>query len=162
MTRYRLTTSLWLPRRRQEVFDFFADAGNLDALTPPWLRFRILTPLPIAMQEGALIAYRLRLHGVPIRWLTEITAWEPPVRFVDTQRRGPYLEWIHEHQFNEEGEGVRVDDVVHYRVPGGALIHRWFVEGDLRRIFDYRQRALFQALSLAGSPPGPVLIARVP
>lgn len=160
MPGYQLSTSLWVPRPRRDVFDFFADAGNLDALTPPWLRFRILTPLPIAMCQGALIAYRLRLHGIPIRWLTEITTWEPPLRFVDTQRRGPYLDWVHEHRFSEEGQGTRVDDLVRYRVPGGALAHTLFVEYDLRRIFDFRQRTLLDAFGQPGAQPGPVRIAK--
>lgn len=162
MSRYQLTTSLRLPRAVPQVFEFFADAGNLDALTPPWLRFRILTPLPIAMREGALIAYRLRLRGIPIRWLTEITVWEPPSRFVDTQRRGPYLEWVHEHRFTEEEGGTRVDDVVLYRVPGGALAHRLCVAHELRRIFGFRQRALLDAFGLPETQPGPVLITAAP
>jgi ligand-binding SRPBCC domain-containing protein len=94
---FTLETRLFLPRPLEIVFPFFADAGNLEILTPPWLRFEIVTPRPIAMRAGALIEYRLRLHGVPLRWQSEITAWEPPHRFVDEQRRGPYRAWIHEH-----------------------------------------------------------------
>ncbi len=135
---YLLTSSTVLPRPREEVFAFFADAGNLETLTPPLLRFEILTPLPVAMHPGALIDYRLRLHGVPITWRTEITEWQPPFRFVDRQLRGPYRLWHHEHTFEEVAGGTLATDRVHYAflpVPG---VHRLFVEPDLRRIFGYR------------------------
>src|SRR5579871_5848818 len=87
----------FLPRPLEEVFPFFADAGNLPILTPPWLHFHILTTRPIEMRRGALIDYRLRIHGLPIRWQSEIVEWDPPHRFVDEQRRGPYRLWHHEH-----------------------------------------------------------------
>lgn len=135
---YLLTCSTVLPRRRAEVFEFFADAGNLETLTPPLLRFQILTPLPIALRPGALIDYRLRLHGVPIRWRTEITEWEPPLRFVDQQLRGPYRLWHHEHTFEEVEGGTLATDRVHYAFLPVLGVHRLFVEPDLRRIFAYR------------------------
>ncbi len=137
---------LFLVHPLEIVFPFFADAGNLETLTPPWLRFEILTPLPIHMSAGALIEYRLRLHGLPLRWQSEITAWEPPHRFVDEQRRGPYRQWIHEHTFIERDGGSEVRDFVRYSVLGGRLADFLFVQHDVRRIFEYRAwklRALF-------------------
>ncbi len=129
---------LFLPHPLEKVFPFFADAGNLETLTPSWLRFEILTPLPIHMRAGALIEYRLRLHGIPLRWQSEITAWEPPRRFVDEQRRGPYRQWIHEHTFTERDGGSEVRDFVRYSVSGGRLVDFLFVRHDVRRIFEYR------------------------
>jgi ligand-binding SRPBCC domain-containing protein len=137
-----LATEAWLPRPLAEVFAFFADAGNLDVLTPPWLRFEILTPRPIQMRVGALIDYRLRLRGLPLRWQSEITAWQPPHRFVDEQRRGPYRAWIHEHTFIERDGGTLVGDRIRYAVPGGALVNTLFVRRDVEKIFKYRQARL--------------------
>jgi len=133
---------LFLPRPLEIVFPFFADAGNLETLTPPWLRFEILAPRPIQMRAGAVIEYSLRLHGVPLRWQSEITAWEPPHRFVDEQRRGPYRVWIHEHTFAERHVGCEVRDHVSYAVPGGRLVDFLFVRHDVRQIFEYRVRKL--------------------
>lgn len=112
---------LLVPRPRSEVFSFFADAQNLQALTPPWVHFRILTTCPIKMGKGCLIDYKLRIHGLPVRWQTEITAWEPPFRFVDEQRRGPYQLWVHEHVFEDRPGGTLVLDRVRYAVLGGAI-----------------------------------------
>lgn len=145
---YELRTRVRLPRSRPEVFAFFADAGNLEAITPPWLHFHIETPQPIGMRQGALIDYRLRLHGIPIRWKTQITAWDPPRRFVDEQIRGPYRLWVHEHTFIEDGEGTVVEDYVRYAVPFGWLADRLVVARDLKAIFGYREERLkevFQA-----------------
>ncbi|HEX4337577.1 MAG TPA: SRPBCC family protein [Polyangiaceae bacterium] len=137
-----LETEQTLPRPLSEVFPFFADAFNLEKLTPPFLSFSIIGTEPIEMRVGALIDYRLRLHGLPFRWRTAITAWEPPYRFVDEQLRGPYRLWRHEHRFTaKDGETV-VSDHVTYKVPGGALIDRLFVERDVVKIFGYRFEAL--------------------
>lgn len=141
---FRLLTETRLPAPRSEVFAFFADAHNLEQITPPWLRFQVLTPRPIAMRKGALIDYQLRLHGFPLRWRTEIGAWEPPFRFIDQQLRGPYRYWIHEHTFYDEGAHTLMRDQVDYAVPGGALAHRLFVRRDVTRIFDYRRRVMIE------------------
>lgn len=151
MTDRTLHQSTFVARPRAEVFEFFADPGNLELLTPPWLSFRILTPPPIAMCAGLRIDYRIALHGLPLRWQSEITAWEPPFRFVDEQRRGPYRLWIHEHRFLERDGGTEIVDQVRYAAPGGRLVERLFVDRDLARIFDYR-RARIAAL-LAGDGP---------
>ncbi len=141
---FRLESELWVPRPRAEVFAFFANASNLEPLTPPFLNFQILTPSPIEMRVGLRIDYRLRLHGLPLRWQSEITAWEPPHRFVDEQRRGPYRHWVHEHRFEERQGGTQVFDSVQYAVYGGFLIERLFVRRDVENIFAYRQRRLLE------------------
>lgn len=135
---------LWLPRPVDEVFGFFSDAQNLQQITPDWLHFSTLTPGPIRMERGALIDYRLRLRGIPMRWQTEITAWEPPRRFVDEQRRGPYRVWIHEHQFKAVNGGTLASDLVQYAVPGGALVNWLFVRRDVQRIFEFRRLKLLE------------------
>lgn len=142
MSERTFETEISLPRPVEEVFRFFADAANLERLTPPWLAFRILTPQPIAMREGTRIDYRLSLHGLPLRWTSEITAWEPPHRFVDEQRRGPYRKWVHEHRFEESAGGTLVRDRVRYAVPGGYLVDRLLVRRDLHKIFSYRHQRL--------------------
>ncbi|UCF19022.1 MAG: SRPBCC family protein [Gemmatimonadota bacterium] len=146
---YLLEARIWLPRPVEEVFEFFCDAGNLETITPPFLRFEILTPLPLTMRAGTLIDYRLRLRGIPVRWRTEITAWEPPTRFVDEQRRGPYRWWIHEHRFGERAGGTEMVDRVRYGVPGGPLVNGLFVARDLRRIFEYRGREIERTYAAA-------------
>lgn len=136
------TVEQWLPRTPDAVFPFFADAHNLQRLTPPWLHFQVLTPPPIQMRSGTRIDYRLRVHGMPVRWQSEITAWEPPLRFVDEQRRGPYRAWRHEHRFEARDGGTLAIDRVDYAAPGGALVEQLLIERDLRAIFAYRQRRL--------------------
>lgn len=142
MTTHTLTAELWLPQPRDLVFTFFADARNLEAITPPLLHFEIVTPSPIFMRVGARIDYRLRLHGIPLRWQSEITAWDPPLRFVDEQRRGPYRQWIHTHEFEERDGGTLCRDHVVYAVPGGRIINWLLVRRDVERIFTYRQTVL--------------------
>lgn len=137
-----LNAELFLPKAIDGVFEFFGDAFNLEQITPPFLRFEVQTPRPIRMAAGTLIDYRLKVRGVPLRWRSEITAWEPPFRFVDEQRRGPYRLWHHEHTFQAVEGGTIVRDTVTYRVPGGRLVNRLFIAPDLRRIFQYRRDAL--------------------
>jgi ligand-binding SRPBCC domain-containing protein len=132
-----------LPGTPDEVFPFFADAGNLEAITPPWLAFRVITPRPIELRVGALIEYRLTLHRLRINWLTRIEEWEPGERFVDAQLSGPYKLWHHTHEFEPDGEHhTLMRDTVRYALPLAPLseiAHRAFVARDLRRIFDYRR-----------------------
>lgn len=135
-------TELWLPLPPDELFPFFANAANLDALTPPWLHFHLVTPPPIAMRAGTLIDYRLRVHGLPLRWRTRINVWQPPHRFVDEQLRGPYRRWLHDHTFVARDGGTLARDVVQYAVPFDFLAHRWLVRPDLERIFQHRAEAL--------------------
>ena len=142
MKEFTLQTELWLPRPRDEVFAFFADARNLEILTPPWLKFEVLTPTPIEMRPGTLIDYRIRVHGFPIRWRTEITAWDPPHRFVDVQLRGPYTLWHHTHTFEERDRGTLCLDHVRYRPRGGALLNWLFVQRGVERIFQYRKQRM--------------------
>ena len=126
----------------EEVFPFFADAHNLEAITPPLLRFRVLTPRPIDMHAGTLIEYRLRVHGLPVRWKTRIEEWLPSSRFVDRQLSGPYRLWHHTHEFTAlPGERTLMTDVVRYSVgfgPAGEIARRLFVGRDVEEIFDYR------------------------
>ncbi len=125
-----------------EVFDFFSDAHNLAIITPPWLHFEVLTPAPIEMLPGTRIDYRLKLRGIPIRWQSEITEWNPPYAFADEQRRGPYRLWRHKHTFDETENGVVVGDSVEYAVWGNALINKFFVRPDIEKIFAYRSAQL--------------------
>jgi ligand-binding SRPBCC domain-containing protein len=132
-----------------EVFAFFAKAHNLEVLTPEWLRFEVLTPEPLHIVEGALIDYRLRLHGLPLRWRSRIERWEPGRAFVDRQVRGPYRVWHHRHEFEAVPEGTVVRDIVDYALPLGRLgqlAHTLLVERDLGRIFDYRREAVTRVL----------------
>lgn len=159
---WRLRCEVVLPRALPEVFAFFADARNLEEITPPMLRFRILTPGPIEMGVGTVIEYALRVRGVPVRWRTEIPVWEPPgsvragvARFVDNQVRGPYRLWRHEHTFEGvrlpdragvERDATRMVDVVEYMPIGGRVLagvaHAVLVRRDLIGIFEYRSRVI--------------------
>ena len=131
-----------LPGTPEELFPFFADAANLEAITPPWLHFRIVTPHPVEMREGALIEYRLRLRGIPIRWRTRIEEWKPGVRFVDRQQSGPYRVWHHTHEFEADGpDHTLMRDTVRFEVPFARLAMP-LVSRDLKRIFDYRAAAI--------------------
>lgn len=141
---FQLRAEFWTPRPLAEVFEFFADAGNLQELTPRFLHFAVTTPPPIAMHVGTTIDYQLRMHGLPMRWRSLISAWEPPHRFVDEQVRGPYSFWHHEHTFEEQNGGTLIRDVVDYGVPGGWLVHTLFVRRDLTAIFRYRTQQMQQ------------------
>jgi ligand-binding SRPBCC domain-containing protein len=156
---YVLESETLVPRPTSEVCAFHADAANLQSITPAFLDFRIVTPQPIEMRRGALILYRLRLRGVPVRWLTEITAWDPPRRFVDEQRRGPYRLWVHEHTFEERDGGTLIRDRVRYAVPFGRLVHGWAVGPDVRRIFAFRHAELLRRFGGDAAQPPKVRIS---
>ncbi|HWB09243.1 MAG TPA: SRPBCC family protein [Pirellulales bacterium] len=135
-----------MPRPRDEVFEFFSDAKNLEQITPEFLRFHILLPEQHApVYDGMLIDYRLRLGGIPLRWQSRIESFDPPRGFVDVQTRGPYRSWRHVHLFEETPAGTRLLDQVDYELPlafFGSLAHALFVRRTLERIFDYREAAV--------------------
>ena len=142
---YELHREQWIPAPLGRVFPFFADAHNLERITPAWLGFRILTPGPIEIAAGTRIDYSLRLAGVPVRWRTRISEWKPGERFVDTQERGPYALWEHHHHFRSLGNGVLMTDLVRYGLPLGALgraAHALAVRSALAAIFDHRAREI--------------------
>lgn len=147
-----LQTEAFISRPRIEVFDFFADANNLERITPPELGFRIRTPLPIRMESGARIEYRLHLFGIPFLWLTRISYWEPGTCFVDEQLKGPYAQWVHVHRFEDAEGGTLVTDEVRYRLPLFPLgeVAYPLVRLQLRRIFGYRARRLVELLGGGG------------
>lgn len=151
----RSEPSFWLrreqciPKPMEEIFAFFADAKNLEAITPPWLGFQILSLEPIFMAAGTRIVYRLRWHRLSMRWVTEIRSWSPPTDFMDVQLRGPYRLWGHTHSFQAVEEGTLMCDVVRYAIPYGLLgrmAHAWVVKADLGVIFDYRANKVSELL----------------
>ena len=145
-----------LPTPRGEVFAFFSNPANLEALTPPWLRFEVLTARPLPQGEGALFDYRIRVRGLSIRWRTLIETFIPGERFVDRQIAGPYALWHHTHRFEDlPGGGTRMTDTVRYRVgwglPGRIVTALW-VRRDVARIFEYRRHVLAERFSPAPAP----------
>lgn len=153
MTTYVLEREQVVGAPLDAVFEFFSAARNLEALTPPWLRFQVLTPEPISMHSGTVIEYRLRLRGVSLGWVSLIEEWEPGRRFVDRQLCGPYRLWHHTHEFASHPDGTLVRDRVRYEIPLGplgALAHRLFVRRDLARVFDFRHAAVLRLLGPAG------------
>ncbi len=150
MLEYTLVREQFLPVPLRAVFAFFADPANLEAITPDWLHFHIVTPLPIYMEAGAIIRYSLRWHGVPLSWKTEIREWRPPYEFVDEQLQGPYRLWHHTHTFRSVNEGTAVTDVVRYALPLGPLgwlAHSLIVRANLNAIFDYRAEQVARRLT---------------
>jgi len=144
----------FIPRPLDEVFPFFERPENLEIITPPWVRFQVLTPSPVPMHEGAEITYKLKLHGVPVRWKTRIEAYDPPNLFIDRQVRGPYALWHHTHEFEPTDNGTLMRDTVRYRLPLGPfgyLAHKLFVRRDVEQIFGYRKEAIERQLGEAAS-----------
>ncbi len=150
-----------IPLPRDAVFPFFAKAENLEKITPSSLRFEILTPLPIEMEEGLQIDYRLRIAGIPQRWRSLISQWDPPLCFVDEQLKGPYRKWVHTHTFRECEQGTRMTDRVEYELPLlplGNLAHP-LIRFQLRKIFTHRNTVIGDFLPLppsAGIICGPI------
>lgn len=144
-----------VPHPRDVVFEFFSDPSNLEAITPPALALRIVTPVPIVMQRGTLIEYDLRVAGTPVRWLSLISRWNPPESFADEQLRGPYKRWIHTHTFTPtaRGEGTIISDHVDYRLPYGllGLTALPLVRHRLHHIFTWRQSRLRELLGMGRS-----------
>jgi len=140
----------WLDRPVQEVFAFFSDASNLEAITPRQLNFHILTPGPIGLEAGARIDYQLKLYGVPVKWASLIESWEPPREFVDVQLRGPYRVWRHTHRFAAEGGGTRIFDDVDYELPLGPLgrvVEALWARREIVKIFGYRTEVIRRRFS---------------
>jgi ligand-binding SRPBCC domain-containing protein len=153
MNTYVFTREQFVDRPLAGVFSFFADARNLELITPPWLRFRVTTAGLIRMERGARIDYHIRLRGLPIRWTSEITEWNPPYRFVDVQVRGPYRLWEHTHEFFALSGGTLIRDEVRYALPRlGEIAGRRFVAKDVARIFEYRREALVSRLTRDARP----------
>ena len=147
-----------LPRTVDEVFPFFADAYNLEKLTPSFLKFNVLTPRPIDMRSGAEIRYKLKVRGLPIKWKTTILNWDPPRQFVDTQDSGPYDLWHHTHTFEptQDGQATLCTDVVRYKPKGWFLagfINKFFVQKDVEQIFQYRFDKLAELFPPKASEP---------
>ena len=141
MSIYTVERKLHVPQPLPKVFDFFSRAENLEKITPPWMHFRIRTPLPIEMKKGTNIAYSIRARGIPLRWLTVIEEWNPPYEFIDVQKKGPYKLWHHTHRFAEIEGGTEIVDTVRYQLPFGPLgrlVNMLQVSGDVKQIFDYR------------------------
>ena len=138
-----------VPRPLDDVFAFFAEARNLERITPAWLGFSLASPEPEGMGTGTLIEYRLHVHRIPLRWISRIELWEPGRAFVDVQVKGPYRLWHHRHEFQPAGSGTLVRDHVTYALPLGPLgdlAHSLFVERDLARIFAFRHEAVASLL----------------
>ena len=145
MAYHILTKETLITQNINTVFDFFSKAENLNRITPPELGFNILTSLPLEMKKGTVIEYRIKLNGIPFNWKSEITKWEPPYCFEDTQIKGPYKIWIHEHRFKEAGENTLMTDTVKYLSPGGFLEfipHNLIVRKKVEAIFEYREKVL--------------------
>ncbi len=149
MAEYIFTASQSIDLPRDEVFEFFSNAENLERITPPELGFNIVTPTPIDIKQGTVIDYRLSMYGFPMKWRSEITVWDPPNEFADEQLIGPYKQWIHRHRFTEPEPGkTLMEDEVRYRLPLEPLgdIGQFFVARQLKYIFDHRLKMVDELL----------------
>ena len=147
MKTFVFEASQFIEKSQTEVFEFFSIAGNLNLITPRHLSFDILTPAHIKMQVGTIIDYRMKIYGIPVRWRTEISEWDPPNRFADNQVKGPYKKWYHTHSFQSRDNGTLMTDHVEYAVPGGflaPLLNRLFVRRDVEKIFQYRNKKIIE------------------
>jgi ligand-binding SRPBCC domain-containing protein len=156
MRTHHLHAELRIERPLEEVFPFFSDPRNLEAITPPWLHFRIVRATTTTVMLGTEIDYRLRIRGFPLRWRSRISVWQPPLRFVDEQVVGPYRLWRHLHSFEPDGQATIARDWVEYAMPGGPLVHRLLVRPDLEQIFAHRAQALTAILAHLGTRPAQV------
>ncbi len=150
MEKFRFKTKQQIDKPIQDIFPFFSKVENLEILTPDWLNFKILTPLPIEIKTGTIIKYRIRLYGIPLYWKTKITLWDPPHRFIDEQIKGPYSVWIHEHRFEAKDGKTTMIDTVDYDIPGWifkTVVHRIFVEKQVDSIFKFRQKKIKEHFS---------------
>jgi ligand-binding SRPBCC domain-containing protein len=156
---WRLNATIDLAAPLETVFDFFSHARNLERLTPPFLNFHVLTPEPIDMHAGTLIDYKIIIRGIPVRWRTEITRFDPPTIFTDRQLRGPYTLWDHTHTFEALSPTVtRACDIVLYRPKGwvmAPIINRLVVQNDVRKIFAFRRAQMAELFGLAGADTTP-------
>ena len=142
---YTLKKTIQVPASLETVFDFFKRPENLEKLTPSFLKFSILTPPPLAMGNGAVFDYRIRLLGLPMRWTSIINHYDPPHGFVDIQLKGPYTFWYHRHRFTPKDGGVEVTDEVHYDIGFsflGGILHELIIRHQLRMIFAHRMKIL--------------------
>jgi ligand-binding SRPBCC domain-containing protein len=145
---YRLIREQWVPQPPEEAFAFFSRPENLQEITPGWLAFRIMR-VDSPLHTGSLIEYRLRWHGIPMRWTSQITDWSPPHRFIDNQLYGPYAQWHHEHNFTADNGGTRIRDEVQYALPFGVvgrLAHWLRARRDVEAIFEFRRERLKEML----------------
>lgn len=150
----QLLVRQWIPAGIEAVFEFFSNARNLERITPPFLNFEVVGMSTPEIQQGSLIDYQLKLHGVPVKWRTLIEAWHPRKMFVDTQLKGPYRLWHHTHRFEELAGGVLIEDQVFFRLPAGwlgDLVAGSFVRGDVEKIFDYRREVIAGIFSPGGA-----------
>lgn len=161
---YTLRTEQFVPAPLEHVFAFFSRPENLEKITPAHLHFSILTPSPIKMRVGTSIDYRIRIRGVPRRWRTLISYYDPPHRFVDEQLYGPYAKWVHRHTFTRVEGGTRITDEVEYAMPFGMIgrfVHWAFVRWELETIFSYRRTSIEQVFGAREGTPIPGQLAAV-
>lgn len=144
----KLSASMRIDKKIEDVFLFFSDAANLEKITPPELSFSIVSPLPIEIKKGAVIFYKMGLFGIRFKWISLISAWEPPFMFVDEQTKGPYKKWVHTHTFRAEGNETVIEDNVDYELPFYPLsiLVLPVIKLQLKRIFSYRQKMVRQLL----------------
>lgn len=147
MKTHTLTRHTTIEKPIDEVFDFFTKAENLNKIIPPDLHFEMITKLPISIKKGTVIDYKIKIAGIPFKWKTEITEWNPPYSFEDTQVKGPYKIWIHKHKFESKNGFTLMTDIINYLSPGGIfefVPHRLFVKKKVESIFDFREKSLIK------------------
>lgn len=143
----RLIFEQYIPKSRKELFPYFSVETNLEELTPPTLKFKVLNKSTEKVHEGTELNYKLKLHGIPLDWTSKIINWNPNNGFVDTQIQGPYKKWHHEHAFQDLGEGCLMRDIITYQLPAGwlgELVASKWVRSDLQKIFDYRRKVIYE------------------